>query len=149
MGGYPSITKDGRIYYMSSIRKGYGETDLYRSEFIDGKYSDGQNLGGMINTKYIELDSFVAPDESYLIFCSDRPGGYGEYDLYVSFKDTDEVWKEPINMGPEINSVESVTRPSVTPDGKYLFFCKHFDDHDAIYWVDTKVLHDLKQVGLK
>jgi len=127
MGGYPSVTSDGTVYLCSSVRKGLGKTDIYKSTMIEDKYSDAENLGAIINSEYKELDSFIAPDESYLILCSDRPGGYGQYDLYITFKKSDDSWTELVNMGPNINSVESVTRPSVTPDGKYFFFCKHFE----------------------
>ncbi|MEJ2628050.1 MAG: hypothetical protein P8078_05805, partial [bacterium] len=119
MGGYPSITKDGTLYFMSSLREGFGDVDIYRSRLVNGRYQKADNLGNVINSKYRDLDSFIAPDESYLIFCSNRPGGKGEYDLYISFRKKDGSWAKPINMGKEINSEKSVTRPSVTPDGKY------------------------------
>ena len=144
MGGYPSVTNECTVYLSSSVRKGFGKVDIYSSILKDGKYSKAQNIGKVINTENIELDSFIAPNKSYLIYCSDKPGGYGKYDLYIAFQKRDGSWTEPINMGKEINSSLSVTRPSVTPDGKYFFFCKHFSNRDDIFWVDAKIIDTLK-----
>ncbi len=146
VGGYPSITRDGTLYFMSSVREGYGDLDIFRSRSINGKYPEVENIGNVINSEFRELDSFIAPDESYLIFCSNRPGSKGEYDLYIAYRNADDTWTEPINMGDSINvsSAYSVTRPSVTPDGKYFFFVRHFEGRDDIYWVNTDFIERLR-----
>ncbi len=145
VGGYPSITSDGTLYVMSSMREGYGEVDIFRSRLVEGSYGPAENLGPSINSEHIDLDSFVAPDESFLLFCSDRPGGYNrEYDLYVAFRRSDGSWSEAINMGSEINSGMSVTRPSVTPDGRFLFFCRHPEGGDTVYWVDASIIEHFR-----
>ncbi|MCP4901060.1 MAG: hypothetical protein GY906_29170 [bacterium] len=147
-GGYPSITHDGTIYFMSGRYESFGEHDIYRSQLVDGKYGPAENLGPEVNSEHIELDSFVAADESYLLLCSDRPGGRnGEYDLYVSFRNDDGSWGEAINMGPEINSGIPVSRPNVTPDGRFLFFCRHPGETDTVYWVDARIIEKLRAEG--
>lgn len=122
-----TVTNDKTIYFQGEIdaepnHYGYG---IYRSEFVDGKYEKPELLPANINTEYVDWTPFIAPDESYLLFSSHRPGGYGDGDIYVSFRNND-TWTNPINLGPTINGVESQERyPYVSPDGKYLFFASN------------------------
>ena len=62
-------------------------------------YPEVENFGVPINSPDHEVDPFIAPDESYLIFCSDRPGGYGKDDFYIVFAEKDGGWTAPLNMG--------------------------------------------------
>ncbi len=146
-GGYPSVTNDGTLYFMSSHRNGFGETDIYRSECLNGKYVEAENLGRTINSQYHDFDSFIASDESFLIFISERPAERGN--IYITFRIEDDVWTEPINMVGVLNSENDISRPSVTPDGKYFFYCKHPEGRDDIYWVDAKIIEALKPDELK
>ena len=57
----------------------------------------------MINSEYDEIDPFIAPDESYLIFLRRSDEGFGGVDLYISFKNKHEQWTESKNMGSNIN----------------------------------------------
>jgi len=75
-----------------------------------------------VNTTYVEFDLYVAPDESYLIFSSDRPGSTGQYpDLWITTRrSTSDPWQEPINLGPTINTDEE-DYAKISPDGTMLF----------------------------
>ena len=149
---YPTVASNGTVYYMSRREDGVGRTDIYFSENIDGKYGSAQNIGSTINTEGSDQDPFVAPDEGYIIYCQSKPGGYGEYDLYVSFKQEDGSWSPGINMGENVNSTEYEFRPYVTPDGKYLFFTSNrtADHHEGgIFWVDANVIEQLKPEHLQ
>ena len=146
---YPAVTNNGTIYYMSRRERGIGKTDIYKSINNDGRYGEAENLGKMINTPESDQDPFIAPDESYLIICQDKPGGFGRYDLYISFRQGDGSWSTPINMGEDINSPASEFRPYVTPDGKYLFFTSDRRDQGDIFWVDARVIDKLKPEGVK
>jgi tetratricopeptide (TPR) repeat protein len=128
---------------------------------VDGKYLEAERLPAPINSYYYEVDPFVAPDGSYLLFGSDRPGGYGLMDLYISFRKEDRSWTNPFNTGSELNPFCMPTRMSITPDGKYFFFpsrqetdapkgedfvtsnIEKWGDYD-IYWVDTSFIDDLR-----
>ena len=158
---YPMMTNSGTIYF-SSQREGSGTNNIYRSELVNGNYSQATKLSDSINTKYREFDPYISPDENMLIFASSRPEGSGASDLYVSFKDAEGNWTKAKNMGKEINSPGSEYCPMLSPDGKYLFFtsARHdsrsipdrpldYDDfityHNSsengfsdIYWVDAK-----------
>lgn len=146
---YPCLTANGNLYFFSRRPGGYGDSDLYMSEFIEGKYQAPVNLGPKLNTSYHEWDTYTAPDESYMIYCSMMPGGLGDDDLYVTFKTADGSWGEPVHMGAEINTDKSENRPYVSPDGKYFFYTSTIRGNRDIYWVDAKIIEDLKQKELK
>jgi hypothetical protein len=87
---------------------------------------------------------FISPDESYIIFPSNHEGGFGGLDLYISFKDKNDNWEHPINMGAEINSSLTERFPVVSPDGQYLFFMRHTETWD-IFWVSAKIIDQLRK----
>jgi Tol biopolymer transport system component len=137
---YVSLTKDGTIYFSSNRAGGLGSFDIYRSRFVDGHYAKPENLGASINTKYLEHDPFIAPDESYILFTSvDRPEGFGTGDLYISSRRKDGTWTKSKNMGKAFNTCGYDFCPIVTPDGKYFFFTRRGD----IYWVSVEAIQKL------
>jgi len=140
---YPSVTEDGTLYFFSRRSGGLGEGDIYKAKRINGEYTKVKNLGPPINSEFHEVDSFIAPDESYIIFCSDRPSGYGREDIYISFHQDDESWTEPLNLGDRVNTPYDEYIPAVTPDGKYFFFTTNKTGSRNIYWTDAKILYKL------
>ena len=141
---YPSMAKNRNLYFFSRKPGGFGQSDIYMSEFVDGKYQTPVNLGSKLNTTDHEWDPYIAPDESFMVYCSMMAGGMGDDDLYVTFKNDDGSWSEPINMGNEINSEKSENRPYVSPDGKYMFYTSSIRGNRDIYWIDAKVIYKLK-----
>jgi hypothetical protein len=137
------LNRDGDIYFEGWINN---QPDLYVSRLVDGIYAQPERLSDRINTDYNEFSAYVEPDERYLIFVSDRPGGYGFHDLYISFKLTDGTWSEPDNLGTGINDDFEDTGPVVTPDGNYFFFVtqKTGDLGYTPYWVDAEVLEQFE-----
>ena len=108
-----------------------------KTEKINGLFQPKIQLGEAVNTSSYEADVFVAPDESYLIFCANRRDvGHGRGDLYISYKQSDGSWSDSKNLGPPINSEKHELCPFVTADGKYLFYTSNQD----IYWVSTSIL---------
>jgi len=152
----PSVTADGKLYYCTMFRDAKG---IVSSEFVDGHYSEPQPLGSGINSNHIDGFPYIAPDESYIVFCSFRPGGYGHDDLYISFRRDDGTWTEPKNLGPKINSEAKEWFPCVSPDGKYFFFNSNRvsklntkkipDGSGNVYWVDAGFIEELKPNELK
>ncbi len=141
---YPTLTKEGALYFSSHRAGGFGQNDIYRSRLVDGRYQEPENTGQGFNTPHREFDPFIAPDESYLIFASDRPGGFGDADLYISFRQENGTWSPPTNMGKTINSSASDYTPMLSPDGKYLFFTSNRAGVSDLYWADARVIHDLR-----
>ena len=118
---YPWLTNSGNLYFAITPH-GSQNSDLYVSEFKEGKYLAPQALPGYINSDKLESDAFVAPDESFLIFAGfERTQNLGKSDLYISFNE-DGHWSSPVWMGEEINSEGYDGSPFVTADGKFLIF---------------------------
>ena len=74
---YPSVAANGTLYFAGEREGGKGGNDLYRARFVNGKYPQVESLYEL-NTPKVDADPYIAPDESYLIFCSDRGGGFGD-----------------------------------------------------------------------
>jgi len=120
------------------------------SLFIDGKREAPKAFGKEINTGKWTAHPFIAPDESYLIWDSEREGGYGETDLYISFRQKNGSWGSAINMGEDINTEDNETYGSVTPDGKYLFFHTYLGNGKVnIFWVSAEVINKLRTAYFK
>ena len=119
---YPTLTKDGTLYFTAHRQDSYGGEDIYRSEFLNGAFQLPENLGPSINSVHGEFNALIAPDESYIIFSSfGRPDGLGGGDLYISFYETGE-WTPAMNLGDSINSPQLDYCPALSPDGSFFFF---------------------------
>ncbi len=139
---YPTLSKLNNLYFCSNRDGNY---DLYASLFSEKGFSEPRRLDFPINTKNFEGHPFIAADESYLIFSSDRPGQLGEGDLYISFKGKENEWLEPVNMGDKINSQFHEVAPYVSPDGNYLFFCS-FRPNPPPYWKHRLTFMEIKKL---
>lgn len=139
-GFSPSFTRKGTVYYN-------GESGISRKIFKNEKYLEEEILNDKINLKgYKNWTPFVAPDESYLIFSRfNNNGDYGN--LFISFRDTLTFeWSEPIHMGNQLNTWAQERFPSVSADGKYLFFTRSTPNHSQdVFWVRTNVIQKLEQ----
>lgn len=125
----------------------YKSGDVLRiSRIQNGKRTEPQKMSSNFNTGKWTAHPFIAPDESYLIWDSERPEGFGNSDLYISFRQTDGSWGPAINMGEDINSDKWDAYASVTPDGKFILFNRGIDDDGNvdIYWADAKIIEDLR-----
>jgi hypothetical protein len=140
---YMSFTKAGTMYFSSnagtnsSTDKNY---DIRFSASNQGDFEASQKLPSAVNSAHYEADVFVSPDEDYLIFCAERPDGFGTGDLYISFKNQTGQWQPAKNMGAVLNTKGYEFCPFVTGDGQYLFFSRDGD----IYWVSAKVIDALR-----
>ena len=140
---YISFNNEGTMFFASNVNapKDNGwNFDIYSSKYEKGNFQKAQVLNDSINTDSYEGDVFMAPDESYVIFCAQRSDGMGRGDLYVSFKKPDGGWTTSKNIGAPINSEKHELCPFVSHDGKYLFYTSNGD----IYWVSMQVIHKLR-----
>lgn len=158
-------TLSGAAYYVGHLEGVRGERGIFRARSTDGAYGAPEALGPRINSEHLDWCPFVDPAEELLLFSSDRPGGSGALDLYVSFRRPDGEWAEPVNLGAGINTAANERFPRLSPDGKYLFFTSNrtmgaegppdapltLDDLEAqsrsinnglsnVYWVDASFL---------
>ncbi len=136
---YISFTTEGTLYFGSNINSAEDrpfDYDIYRSHQENGVYQTPERLPAPVNTKWYELDVFIAPDESYMIFAASWKEGLGQGDLYITFPDNAGGWREPKNMGNPINDEFHQLCPFVSRDGKYLFFTSNQD----IHWVSAGII---------
>ncbi len=116
-----ALSADGKQLY---IYKDENNGDIYFSDMkADGKWSPPQPLGSTINSEgFSEKSVSISPDNSRLFFASDRPGGQGGFDIYMSSKDSRGKWGKSINLGPMINTEFDEEGPFIDYDGKTLYF---------------------------
>jgi hypothetical protein len=167
---YPALTKDKTMYFQSHRKGGTGQADIYKTRLENGKYITLEILPEQINSPGFEGDTFIAPDESYLIVSTHRKEkNIGRYpDLYISFSSSDGSWSELINMGEAVNSTRGENCQILSPCGKYLFytsrqykkipggFFKTYEDiakawtepqngYGDSYWVDARIIEELRK----
>jgi len=143
----PSVTIDGTMYFtLMNITTGHSE--IYRSRLVNGVYQEPERLPDEVNSRFQNCDSYVAPDESYLLFVAfptsghqNNPGG-----LYVSFRNQDGTWSVARDLRPTIGSEEG-SNVTISPDGGFLFLPRRdpagVTGLDA-YWVDADVVDALR-----
>lgn len=166
---FPSVTDDGTLYFTRASVSG-DESFIYRSKLRNGRYQEPERLGPEVNSASSQYNAFVAPDESYLILCTDvRPDTRGGTDYYVVFRSETDEWKGPINLGDLVNSRGTAEfSPYVSRDGRFFFFmATRARDHltipdtltrefleryrtepgngnPSIYWMDASFLERLR-----
>lgn len=133
-------------YFFDEFKPDFTGSIRY-SRLVNGKYEEPKLLDKKINGGK-SFHPFIAPDESYLIFDGEREGGYGDSDLYISYRQQDGSWGDAINLGDKINTEGWEAVATVTPDGKYLFFNRNMskDNHENvdIFWVDAQFIETLR-----
>jgi len=171
------VSADNTIYFTVRRRDAAGKLTFinYSSTLKDNKCSKPEKLTHPFNSDFFQTAPVFSPDETYAILAiNGRDDGIGREDLYVTFRKTDETWTDPQNLGAHVNSKSTDWFPSFSPDGKYLFFVswrytgeeyskikRNFEEmmdfytspmygHGAdIYWVDAKIIDELKPKELK
>ena len=137
-----TFTETGSVYFVGHHDSTQWKSAIYRSRLVEKEYQEPELLGAPILTAHADVYPYIAPDESYLLFGSTRPGGNStETDLYISFRGPDDSWGEPLQLDESINNGQTVSFPFVTHDGKYLFFTRFDEDGtDKFFWVEASIL---------
>lgn len=120
---FPAVTNDGTLYF-TRADKGSPINRIYRSRLVNGSYAPPELLPEQVNTGRNRFNATVAADESFLILSAvGRDPSFGRSDYHVCFRNEDDSWSEPINLGERINSKDGFGySPWVSHDGSYLFF---------------------------
>ena len=170
---FPSVTSDGTLYF-SRVSDDPGVEHIYRARFIDGQYAAAERLPDHVNCGKTQFNAFVAPDESYLIVpVYGRDDSLGSVDYYIVYRNDEDEWSQPVNLGDRINTKGSQEySPFVSRDGKYFFFMSQRQPAAAenpgqpwsvgelssifnspengnsdIYWIDTGFIDELRPDG--
>jgi len=128
----PAISADGLQLYFSEwgvFRPGgYGGSDMWVTtrETTSDPWGTPVNLGPAVNSSAHDDGPFITADGLALFFSSDRPGGYGGSDMWVSTRETaSDPWDTPVNLGPAVNSSDSDSVPRISADGSTLYFASN------------------------
>ena len=136
-----ALSPDGQtLFIFKSTNEDKG--DIYMSVLDGNKWTEPVRLNSNINTEYWEGSCSVSADGKYLYFASERPGGYGGRDLWVSEKVGDD-WGPAENLGPTINTKYDEDAPFIHPDGITLFFSSK--GHKSIGGYD--IMYSIKKEG--
>jgi len=166
---FPSITHDGTLYLTKPDTS--GREYIFRYEYKEGTYVDGKKLSEHVNCGVARYNAVISPDESFIIVPAfGMDDSFGGTDYYIVFRNSDDEWSKPINMGDRINSADPREwSAAFSPDGKYLFFmsargmknsqlpeelnAKTFEQlnnspqngNSDIYWIKTDFIKNLKE----
>jgi len=122
-----SISFDGLVLYFYSRNRpgGYGGYDIWVStrQTKDAAWGEPINLGPTVNSSALDVGPSISADGLMLFFASNRPGGFGDYDLYMTRRATiDDDWGMPVNLGPVVNTSAFDAFATILPDGSTLYF---------------------------
>jgi hypothetical protein len=134
--GAQNLSADGKLLLFTKCNEpdGVGSCDLYESQYIEGKgWSAARNLGPVVNSPQWDSQPCLSADGQTLYFSSNRPGGHGERDLWLSRRVGTEAagsggalrpgeWSAPVNLGAVVNSPDMDQAPFLHPDGATLYF---------------------------
>jgi OmpA-OmpF porin, OOP family len=122
--GTTAISADGRTLIFTSChgRPSFGSCDLYVSYKIGDEWSEPENMGNNINSGAWESQPSLSSDGRVLYFVSDRKGGQGRRDIYMSKKDENNKWLPAWNLGKEINTPDDEISPFIHFNGQTLYF---------------------------
>ena len=123
--GAQNISQDGQwlIFTGCNYPEGQGRCDLYIAyKTKNGNWTEPENLGPIVNTDFWESSPSLSPDKKDLYFSSDRPGGYGGRDIWVTHRSAAGKWGRPENLGPEVNTNGDEASPFIHADNQTLYF---------------------------
>lgn len=116
---FATISSKKNIYFTRRTQS----NDIYVSYFVDNKHQNAVLLDKTINTEKNESNPYISKNDDFIIFFADYENGYGDSDLYISFRGQDK-WSYPINLGNEINSKIGEFCPSIDVKNKLFLFSR-------------------------
>ncbi|MBW1298996.1 hypothetical protein [Aquimarina litoralis] len=138
---YSNEAKNGDLFYTNVSKR-----KMYYAPKKNGKFSEVHELGIDFG-----FHGFISPSQDYIVVnARNKEDPQRKSDIYIYFKEKNGQWSKPINLGPNVNSNFSETCPSITPDGKYLFFSRYNEvgELSNFYWVSTQVIENLRNKNI-
>jgi Tol biopolymer transport system component len=132
---FPTAALNGVIYYSNlAARK------IYRA-VVEGDVVASVEDAGL----GIGMHAFIAPDESFVLL-DGRKDEMDSSDIYVAFRNEDGSWTDPAALGPEVNTEHDETCPTLSHDGRYIFFSRYNEENEIsnIYWISSEVIEQAK-----
>lgn len=153
---YPSVSADGTLYFASGplFPQAGLDFDIYRARRAGDGFAPREELGAGVNTQPSPDDAWlqdawefnpeISVDGRTLVFTSLRPGGFGMGDLYVSHLVRGE-WTAARNLGPVVNTASDEYHPTLSRNGRELYFVRRIPERGDFYVVSTSALDALKR----
>ncbi len=122
--GAQALSADGRLLVFTACNRmgAMGSCDLYLSEWRNDTWTEPVNMGSPVNTGAWESQPSLSADGRTLYFASERAGGKGGRDIWVSYRQNSGRWSDPVNLGDSINTPDNEASPFIHPDGQTLYF---------------------------
>lgn len=122
--GTCTISADGKIMVFTSCegRESLGSCDLFITRRTGDSWSTPTNLGPAVNSRSWDSQPSLSSDGNKLYFASERPGGFGRKDIWMSELKPDGTWKTSVNLGPKINTSQDEVSPFIHANGYSFFF---------------------------
>lgn len=115
-----SLNSDGSLLFLYKTDNYDG--NIYFSQYKNDRWSPIQKLNRNINTKYYESHASISADGKKLYFTSNRDGGNGGLDIYLSERDASGDWGPAVNLGKSVNTVYNEDTPFITLNDSLLYF---------------------------
>lgn len=150
------LSPDGQEMFVYRSHEKYSDAgDIFVSDLEGKSWSAPEKLNDAVNTlKGMESHASITADEKTLYFTSNRPGGQGGLDIYVSKRLPDNSWAVPTSLGNKINSKYDEDAPFIHPDGKTLYFSSKghksmggFDIFKTVYNEKTSTWSEPENIG--
>ena len=125
--GAQCLAPNGKVLFFTACDRedGMGRCDIYLSFKRDGVWSEARNIGPSINSKYWDSQPTISPDGRELYFVSNRPGGYGNMDIWKSVLTEKGTFSKPVNLGAAINTEFDEMSPFIHTDNQTLYFASN------------------------
>ncbi len=142
-------SENGNLYFTSGERPGADDEGIYYAVNQNGHYSDIERMDDVINAngKWI-AHPFIAPDESYILYDSEKASEPDNGDIFISFN-KNGTWTKSYSLGPKINTKINENAATVSADGKYLFFSRGEEkvrEDGSTYWTSYTYWVDFIQL---
>ncbi|MEN6336981.1 MAG: hypothetical protein ABFE01_22215 [Phycisphaerales bacterium] len=139
--GSAEISADGMTLYFDALDRpnGHGGWDIWmsRAEKPHRGFSPATAMAEPVNSRFNESGPCISNDGLMLYFASDRPGGYGDFDIWVTTRKTpQDPWTQPTNLGPAVNGRFYDNHPCISPDGLTLCFDSYRPVPGALGYTD-------------
>lgn len=152
--GQVSVARSGNIYFSGRVLT-ESAPGIWMCRYAEGRYGPPERLAGPITAVPFMIDPWVDPDERFLLVsCPPADGASARPDIGICSRRADGSWNEPIPLGPAVNTPAFERFPSLSRDGRFLFFIRSSSpqfvgDQAYFYWVDVGVLGGPKPGGRK
>lgn len=144
---FPVLTDGGTLYYLCVTKDGKSSrAGVCRAKPTGERYGSVEKVAKLQSRESVIMgDFYVAPDENYIIIYSTPPDNLGQGDLYVSFHSKNDTWSDLQNLGPAVNTKGYDFAPSVSPDGRFIFFTRDRGGQGDVYWISSEILDALRR----